>query len=78
MPKSGIIKDPQIHIDVIINIKDFCNSIDLHLTQLTYSPVKGATGNVEYLAYITNTKSERSLTDEEIKKIVEKTHQELN
>lgn len=50
--KGGIIKDSKIHIKVISKIFDFVNNSNFNLTGLTYSPIKGTNGNIEYLALI--------------------------
>ena len=50
--KKGIIKDSKVHKDVIRDIYDFCSSIDLFISSITFSPIKGTTGNIEYLAHI--------------------------
>lgn len=50
--KKGIIKDSKVHKDVIRDIYDFCSSIDLFINNITFSPIKGTTGNIEYLAHI--------------------------
>ena len=50
--KKGIIKDSKVHKDVIRDIYDFCSSIGLFINNITFSPIKGTTGNIEYLAHI--------------------------
>ena len=47
--KKGIVRDKKVHVQVIENVIKY--SIENHLTPvgLTFSPVKGAKGNIEYL-----------------------------
>jgi len=54
--KKGIIKDPKVHIDVINMIIKAITEMELYTKGLTYSPVKGAKGNIEYLIYLTKNK----------------------
>ena len=49
---KGIINNKQIHYDVIENLKKEFSSIGFHMNGLTYSPIKGGSGNIEYLMYL--------------------------
>lgn len=48
---SGIVLDKNVHINVINNIINCFNSINYGLQNLTYSPIRGGSGNIEYLGY---------------------------
>lgn len=74
--KKGVIKDKNVHKDVIRDIYTFCKGIDLGISGLTYSPVKGAEGNREYLAHITKGLSDVDI-DNLIDEVVEKSHSDL-
>lgn len=52
--KNGVIKDKKIHIKVINEIVEYVSSLDLFAVNLTYSPIKGPAGNIEYLIYLAN------------------------
>lgn len=47
--KKGVVRDPAIHKEVIEKVDAFSRSIGLLPLALTYSPVKGPEGNIEYL-----------------------------
>lgn len=47
--KRGIVKDRNTHISVIMNICDIILKSGFSPVGLTYSPVKGGDGNIEYL-----------------------------
>lgn len=49
--KKGVVRDPDTHMEVITGIIYFAAEIGLELLGLTFSPVKGPEGNIEYLAY---------------------------
>ena len=49
------IKDKKVHKQVIRNIIDFCSSIGLNAQKLTFSPITGPAGNIEYLVYLKKT-----------------------
>lgn len=50
--KKGVVKDKQIHKSVIINVLEYAKSINMEVSALSYSPIKGPEGNIEYLAYL--------------------------
>ena len=50
--KKGIVRDKKVHIQVIENVVKYAIESGLNPAGLTYSPVKGAKGNIEYLLYI--------------------------
>ena len=53
--KNGVVKDPQTHIDVINTIIGYSNTIGYSACGLSFSPIKGPKGNIEYLLYLKNT-----------------------
>ncbi len=52
--KKGVIKDEKIHIEVIQKILSYAIQIGYTIEGLTFSPIKGPEGNIEYLAYLIN------------------------
>lgn len=48
---GGVIKNKETHYKVLEKIIDLLKEHNLTLTGLTYSPIQGAEGNIEYLAY---------------------------
>ena len=55
---NGVIKDEKIHIKILENLCKFFKENKFVLLGLTYSPIKGPKGNIEYLAYLKNTGEE--------------------
>ena len=47
--KKGVVRDPEVHTEVISRVTGFASSIDYEPLGLTYSPIKGPEGNIEYL-----------------------------
>lgn len=50
--KKGVVRDPGVHREVIEKVIVFSKSIGFVPLDLTYSPVKGPEGNIEYLLYL--------------------------
>lgn len=51
---KGIVLDKEVHENVIKNVVNAFKEINYNLKNITFSPVKGGNGNIEYLAYFTN------------------------
>lgn len=50
--KNGVVKDKKVHINILNELIAFSDSLGLKAAGLTYSPVSGGDGNIEYLVYI--------------------------
>ncbi len=50
--KKGVVRDPEIHKNVVESIAKFANSVCFEVLGLDHSPVKGPEGNIEYLMYL--------------------------
>ena len=87
--KKGIVKDDKVHVEVIKKVISYAEDNGLRAIGLTYSPVKGTKGNIEYLLCLTpsscngnddqeaNSKAEsEALIDPE--KVVELSHSSLD
>ncbi len=49
--KKGIIRDPEVHREVIKKVADFMLEMGLRVKGVTFSPITGADGNIEYFIY---------------------------
>ena len=50
--KKGVVRDHKVHEEVIEKIQDFALNNGFSVLGLTFSPVKGPEGNIEYLIYL--------------------------
>ena len=51
---KGVILNKNIHVEIINSLKEYFNELGFYIKNLTYSPIKGGDGNVEYLVYLSN------------------------
>lgn len=51
---KGIILNRRVHIDIINSLIKYFNELGFFVRNLTYSPIKGGDGNIEYLVYLSN------------------------
>ena len=50
--KKGVVRDIAVHIEVLENFLALARGLDFTVVNLTYSPVKGPEGNIEFLAHL--------------------------
>ncbi|MCM1494947.1 MAG: TlyA family RNA methyltransferase [Bacteroides sp.] len=75
--KKGVVRDKDVHKEVIRMILEYAESLGFVLLHLDYSPIKGPEGNIEYLLHMTkDTGREAGELDWEA--VVERSHQELS
>lgn len=83
--KKGIVRDRNVHREVIENVAGYALDSGLYPVGLTFSPVTGAKGNIEYLMHLskcapegfTQEEAQNMLSEETILKIVNDSHAEL-
>ncbi len=74
--KNGLVKDKKTHLYVLEKFSKLCIENGFNLIDLTFSPIKGGDGNIEFLAYLR--KQEITLNQINLSKIVDEVHQSLN
>lgn len=52
--KKGVVKDPKVHEEVINEIMKAATDMGFFVAGLSYSPITGPEGNIEYLLYLVN------------------------
>lgn len=51
--KKGVVRDPEVHRQVLDGFLELARQLELSVLGLTFSPVKGPEGNIEFLAHLT-------------------------
>jgi 23S rRNA (cytidine1920-2'-O)/16S rRNA (cytidine1409-2'-O)-methyltransferase len=49
--RSGVVRDPAVHRDVLRRVADYAAEQGFELQGLTFSPITGGEGNIEFLGY---------------------------
>lgn len=75
--KKGIVRDIKVHKEVIRNVIDYAKNCGLYPQGLTFSPVTGAKGNIEYLLHLKKEQCE-GFGDETIEQIADMSHETLD
>ena len=50
--KKGVVRDPAVHKEVLDSFVALARELDFTILGLTFSPVKGPEGNIEFLAHL--------------------------
>ena len=58
--KKGVVREPEVHREVVEKILDFADMIGFDILHLEFSPIKGPEGNIEYLVHLSKN-AEKSL-----------------
>jgi len=61
--KGGVVRKPETHIEVLQYIISFVLEFNLKIEGLTYSPIKGPEGNIEYLLYLSKDEGSDNVYD---------------
>ena len=51
--KKGVVRDPAVHLEVLEHFLEHAAQADFHVAGLTFSPIRGPEGNIEYLGHLT-------------------------
>lgn len=70
--KHGIVSDSNIHQRVINEVIEYAHQSHMSIKGLTYSPITGGTGNIEFLGYFQNTENADNSIN--INEVVEDAH----
>lgn len=80
--KKGVVTDKQVHREVIEKVAEFGADMGFLILGLSYSPIKGPEGNIEYLLYLENRKQEGTEPEENTKgpisEVVQAAHESLS
>lgn len=73
--KKGVVRDKKVHAEVVRAVTNYAKEVGFSVEGLTYSPIKGPEGNIEYLMWLekravgmeeTSEMPEKELTIEEL------------
>lgn len=74
--KGGVVRDKKVHQEVIENVINCAKELNYTINDLTFSSIKGPSGNIEYLIWLSSHNENKATLD--IKNIVETAFETLN
>lgn len=77
--KKGVVRDKSVHEEVIHKVIDFAVETGFSTLGLTYSPIKGPEGNIEYLIWLSKSgESKQDMLKDSVKELVDRAHENLD
>lgn len=79
--KKGVVRDRNVHEEVIEMVIAYAASIEFYPLALDFSPVKGPEGNIEYLLFLSKNKEDQKIMDDasiDIHAVVTASHEALD
>lgn len=76
--KHGIVKDAKTHLAVIDKLVGYAIDNGFSIVGLDYSPIKGGSGNIEFIAHLKLDGGQTSIDEQTRKAVVDAAHQQLN
>lgn len=76
--KKGVVRDPEVHKNVLYDIVRFMESINLSILDLSYSPITGPEGNIEFLIYLSIENNGITFDYDKIEKAINGSHAEFH
>ena len=73
--KKGVVREQSTHAEVIEMCMQYAHDNNFRILNLTWSPIKGPEGNIEYLYHLTKDDTKEELTNIDVKKLVEESHE---
>lgn len=73
--KKGVVRDPAVHLEVLEAFLNYAAQNDYTVMGLTFSPIRGPEGNIEYLAHLQTGRGEAAPFD--LAELVRESHERL-
>ncbi|HFI0500284.1 TPA: TlyA family RNA methyltransferase [Streptococcus suis] len=75
--KNGIVKDKSVHLKVLEDVTEMAVEKGYSVKALSFSPVQGGHGNIEFLAHLEKSIQPSTIAKEELTKVVYQAHEEF-
>ena len=73
--KKGVVRDPAVHMEVLEHFIALAKRLDFTIRNLTFSPVKGPEGNIEFLGHLSREPGDDRYPD--VAELVRTAHESL-
>jgi len=76
--KGGVIRDPQVHTDVLHRLIEFIMELNLFVMAISFSPIRGAAGNIEFFIWMKYDNTNQRNWSDRVKHVVQNAHLTLS
>lgn len=75
--KKGVVREAELHRQVLLNCVTYAEKAGLYCTGITYSPITGPQGNIEYFIKLNKTPESLEKLEEAAVQVVDESHRQL-
>jgi 23S rRNA (cytidine1920-2'-O)/16S rRNA (cytidine1409-2'-O)-methyltransferase len=75
--KHGVVRNPAVHREVLLNCINSAQRENLYCTAVSFSPITGPKGNIEYFIQLKKEAKPCERIEEVVEKVVEEAQQKL-
>lgn len=78
--KKGVVRDPKVHRAVLLKVGQFAVEAGFHLKNMSYSPITGGEGNIEFLFHLQSAQENSEILEvsqSAIDEVVKMAHEKL-
>lgn len=75
--KKGVVRDAELHCQVLLNCITYAEKAGLHCTGISYSPITGPQGNIEYFIKLNKIPEPLEKLEEMVAQVVAEAHRLL-
>lgn len=72
--KKGVVKDPQVHKEVLVRCIAAAGQAGFFCAGISYSPIKGPQGNIEYFLYLSKVPQTGEIGFEKLEEVIMSAH----
>ena len=76
--KGGVIRDPQVHTEVLHGLIEFIMELNLFVMAISFSPIRGAAGNIEFFIWMKYDNTNQRNWSDRVKHVVQNAHLTLS
>jgi len=76
--KKGVVRDPDVHVQVLLGVLKEAQTLGWGVRALDYSPVRGPQGNIEYLVYFQKGRPAAPDLPAGVRRVVDEAHGALS
>ena len=76
--KGGVIRDPQVHTDVLHGLIEFIMELNLFVMAISFSPIRGAAGNIEFFIWMKYDNTNQRNWSDRVTHVVQNAHLTLS
>ncbi len=76
--KGGVVRDSAVHRRILQEMRETAEQLHFEMIDLTFSPLKGPAGNIEFLGLFSRNSQQEGINAEYVERVVKEAHAQLD